>query len=304
MKKELFVLMAIIGMIVLSCGCVEESTEGVEDETIPTTGSLSFYIADDYVDDFEFINVTFSEIKIHNRTEVDEESWIYINMDPKKIDLKELHDLNVSALINTIDIKIGNYTKLWINVTNATGILAETGENINFTVPSGWLKIQQLHLFNITKGNHSVTVNIDLNKSIKNYHGGTEWKLTPVISSISHKHENQIKFEEKDDSKIKNIANSPPVIDIVVNDNPLGKSRNVDIDADTAIWFNASNSYDSEGSITNYTWDFGDSIISYESDVTHSFEDSIIPYKVTLTIKDESDNESTQWFNVHINKTN
>ena len=182
--------------------------------------------------------------------------------------------------------------------------MTETGENINFTVPSGWLKIQQLHLFNITKGNHSITVNIDLNKSIRSFHGGTEWKLTPVISSISHNHENQFKFEEKDESKIKNMANSPPVTDIVVNDNSLGKSKNVDIDAETPIWFNASNSYDPDESIENYTWDFGDGTISYESDVTHSFEDSNTPYKVTLTIKDESDNDSTQWFNVHINKTN
>jgi hypothetical protein len=149
MKKELIMTILVIGSIVLTCGCVEETTEEPEGETPTPTGSLSFYIGDEYVDDFKFINVTFSEIKLHNRTEVENESWIYINTDPKTIDLKALHDSNVTALINTIDIEVGDYTKLWINVSNATGVLNETGENVTFTVPSGWLKIQQLHLFNI-----------------------------------------------------------------------------------------------------------------------------------------------------------
>jgi len=303
MKKKIFVLIAIVGLLVLTCGCVEETTEGPEGETQTPTASLSFYVGDEYVDDFRFINITFSEVKLHNRTESENESWIYVNTDPKTIDLKTLHDSNATALINTIDIEIGNYTKLWINVTNATGILNENNESVNFTVPSGWLKIQQLHLFNVSKGNHSITVYIDLNKSIKSTHGGTEWKLTPVISSISHKHENQFKFQENQESKIRNMANSPPVIDIVVNGSALGKSKKVYVNADELILYNASGSYDSDGTIENYTWNFGDGTTSYESEVTHSFEDSNSPYKVTLTIKDESDSESTQWFNVHINKT-
>lgn len=303
MKKQIFVLIAVIGLVVLTAGCVEETTEESEGETSTPTASLSFYVGDEYVDDFKFINVTFSEIKLHNTTEVEDESWIYVNTDPKTIDLKTLHDNNATALINTIDIELGNYTKLWINVTNATGILNETGENVIFTVPSGWLKVQQLHLFNVSKGNHSITVYIDLNKSIKSYHNGAEWKLTPVISSISHRHENQYKFQEKQEEKIKEIANSPAIIDIVVNDTALGKSKQIYVNADQLVWYNASGSIDADGTIENYTWDFGDGTMSYDADTIHVFELSNNPYKVTLTVKDDSDNESTQWFSVHINKT-
>ena len=303
MKKQIFVIIAAIGLLVLTAGCVEEISEEPEGQTSTPTASLSFYVGDEYVDDFRFINVTFSEIKLHNNTEVENESWFYVNTEPKEIDLKTLHESNATALINTIDVEIGNYTKLWINVTNATGVLNETGKNVTFTVPSGWLKVQQLNLFNVSRGNNSITVYIDLNKSIKSYHNGAEWKLTPVISSISHKHENQYKFQEKQEEKIKEIANSPPIVDIVVNDTALAKSNKVYVNADQLVWYNASGSIDADGTIENYTWDFGDGTMSYEADIIHVFELSNSPYKVTLTIKDDSDNESTQWFSVHINKT-
>jgi hypothetical protein len=157
-------------------------------------------------------------------------------------------------------------------------------------------------MFNITKGNNSITVYIDLNKSIKSYRGGTEWKLTPVLSSLSHKHENQVRFQEKEKDKIKEIANSPPTIDIVINGTALGKSKNVYVDADENTTFNASETYDVDEDNITFLWDFGDGTTSNESVVIHSFADSTTPYKVTLTVSDDED-ESEVWFNVHINKT-
>lgn len=284
-------------------GCVEEKL--VEDETEPEpaeTGSLSFYVGDEYADDFRYVNVTFSEIKLHQQIEDENESWVYVLMDEITIDLKTLHDQNATALLSTVDVEIGNYSKLWINVSNATGVLAETNETVNFTVPSGWLKVQQLHLFNVSKGNHSITVYIDLDKSIKSYRGGTEWKLTPVISSISHKHEDKLKFKENDKSKIKNMVNSPPTIDIVVNGSALDNSKKIYVDADENITFNATGTYDADEDNITFLWDFGDDTTSNESEVIHSFADSNSPYKVTLTVSDDED-QSEAWFHVHINKS-
>lgn len=300
--KKIIAMFVIIGLILMVCGCVEEGPK--DEEPLPAgTGSLSFYIGDEYADDFKHVNVTFSEIKLHEKMEDDTTEWIYILMEEKTIDLKTLHDQNVTALLNTVEIEEGNYSKLWINVSNATGVLAESDEPVNFTVPSGWLKIQQLHLFNVTKGNNSITVYIDLNKSIRSYHGGTEWKLTPVISSISLKHENQLEFKENDQSKIRNMANSPPTIDVVVNDSALGKTKKVYIDAGEEITFNASGSYDVDEDVITFLWDFGDGTTSDEPELTHSFADSNTPYKVTLTVSDDEDQSET-WFQIHINTTN
>ena len=46
-------------------------------------------------------------------------------------------------------------------------------------------------------------------------------------------------------------------------------------------------SYDSDGSIVNYTWNFGDGNISYEQNPMHQYANSET-YNVTLTVKDNS----------------
>ncbi len=55
-------------------------------------------------------------------------------------------------------------------------------------------------------------------------------------------------------------------------------------DIEEAI-FNASSSYDLDGYVVNYTWDFGDGSIGYGKIVNHSYSDDGT-YTVTLTIKD------------------
>ena len=51
------------------------------------------------------------------------------------------------------------------------------------------------------------------------------------------------------------------------------------------IKFNSSLSFDDDGNIVNYTWDFGDGNISYEANPTHAYEKAGT-YNVTLTIMD------------------
>ncbi len=52
------------------------------------------------------------------------------------------------------------------------------------------------------------------------------------------------------------------------------------------IVFNASLSYDEDGSIVNYTWDFGNGNVSYGESVTYKYKVDGI-YTVTLTVKDD-----------------
>ncbi len=62
--------------------------------------------------------------------------------------------------------------------------------------------------------------------------------------------------------------------------------------AGKAISFDGSNSRDDEGSIVSWHWDFGDGKTSNEENPTHSYEKRGI-YNVTLTVKDESGQESS-----------
>ena len=209
--------------------------------------------------------------------------------------------LNLNSLNETLgvaEIPVGNYSKLWINVTKAVGVLNSTGETVNITVPSGWLKIQQLHLFNITKGNHTITIDIDLESSIHTFHGGQEYKFIPVISKMVH-HKNQVKSQEHSKSQIKNmVGNRAPAIDITIDADVV--KNNYNADADTNYTFNASGTLDLDGDNLTYDWDFGDGTTSNLSTVVHQFADQQPPYTVTLTVSDGT-YEVTETIKVRIN---
>lgn len=54
-----------------------------------------------------------------------------------------------------------------------------------------------------------------------------------------------------------------------------------------AVTFNASESYDPDGTIVNYFWDFGDGATAEGKIVNHKFNESKV-YPVTLTVRDNS----------------
>ncbi len=58
-------------------------------------------------------------------------------------------------------------------------------------------------------------------------------------------------------------------------------------DANESIVFNANSSYDSDGYITNYTWQFGDGSIAYGKVVNHSYA-AYGEYNVSLTVVDNN----------------
>lgn len=297
MKKKTFAICVFTGLLLLACGCIEEKKEEGKLETALVT----VQVTDKVTENFSYVNVTFSEVKIHKHLENDNASWITITSDPKTVDLISLNLSNINETLGVAEIEVGKYSKLWINVSNATGVLKATGETVNITVPSGWLKIQQLHLFNITKGNNTITVDIDLENSIHTFHGGEEYKFIPVISGIEHHHQNQLKFREHDHSKIKNmVGNRAPAIDILVNGTLVKK--NAWVNANESTEFNASATLDIEGDDINFTWDFGDGTeAATGAVVTHSFSDLKKLYKVTLTVSDGTDEAiAIITINVHV----
>jgi PKD repeat protein len=54
------------------------------------------------------------------------------------------------------------------------------------------------------------------------------------------------------------------------------------------IEFDASDSYDTDGEIVSYEWDFGDGGTGYGEIVVHSYPRENLAYRVTLTVIDDS----------------
>ena len=78
-----------------------------------------------------------------------------------------------------------------------------------------------------------------------------------------------------------NVSEGIPIADIdVVNDSYKSNST---------VFFDASNSYDSDGAIINYTWDFGDGEIGYGINIAHLYK-TAGEYTVTLTVTDNDGN--------------
>lgn len=302
MNIKILAILIAVGLFVLACGCIEEKTSV---ETPVETSMVSFQVTDKVTDEFSHVNITFSEIRLFRQTDDDNnESYETIMSDPKTVDLVHLNLSNINETLGVAEIEVGNYSKLWINISKAVGILKATNETVNITVPSNWLKIQQLHLFNIEKGNHTITIDIDLENSIHTFHGGEEYKFIPVISTIEHHHEHQLKFREHNHSKIKNmVGNRAAAIDILVNDTLVKK--NAWVNPNETIEFNASATYDPDGDPLTFTWDFDDGETADGAVVNHSFDGSKKVYKVTLTVFDGTDEAiGIITINVHVNNQN
>ncbi len=161
MKMKIFVVCATTVLFVIASGCVEVQDEEANGEVESKMSFTEIRVGDMPTDDFSHINITFSEIKLHKSG--NDSGWVNISMDNTTVDLLYLHINNLTEQLGIAEIEIGNYTKLWIVVENATGVLKATNETINFEVPSGTLKIQQL--FKLQEGDNTITVDINLDNN-------------------------------------------------------------------------------------------------------------------------------------------
>ena len=74
-----------------------------------------------------------------------------------------------------------------------------------------------------------------------------------------------------------NVVNSSPVASFTKNATTVAQEE--------AIYFDASESYDSDGTIVSYTWDFGDANTATGVTVEHAYSESG-KYTITLTVTD------------------
>jgi len=285
MKFKVLIFGLMLVTVILLSGCVEEEV-GLK------TTLTQIKVGDMPTDDFDNIWINFSEIRLHSN----ESGWEIIpaNESVLPIDLLDLHVKGINVTLGIANISIGNYTKLWLNITNATGKLSSTGEIIIFTIPSGILKIQQL--FKLGEGENTITIDIDLNNSILKYGGGESYKLLPVISRLTHQHNNQLKFQEKDKEKLRHmIENRAPVIDVVTNGS---RGKPVTTYIGEEITFNASETFDIDSDDIIYDWDFGDGTTGNGEVIIHGY-DMQGSYWVSLTVTDGI-LDSTMTIQIHV----
>ncbi len=74
-----------------------------------------------------------------------------------------------------------------------------------------------------------------------------------------------------------NVVNSPPVASFTENATTVVQEE--------AIYFDASESYDPDGTIVSYTWDFGDASTATGVTAEHAYSESGT-YTITLTVTD------------------
>lgn len=172
MKKAVFVGIVIIFATSIS-GCMDSGQQ---------TSLTKVFISDAPSENFSHINITFSQVKIHLTGDENTSGWIIFDSESTTVDMIDIHEHNLSELLGVKNLSVGNYSKLWIVVDSATGVLKENGEEIIFDVPSGDLKIQQQ--FSIANNITEIDVEIDLDRSILYIPISGIYKLTPVIQKI------------------------------------------------------------------------------------------------------------------------
>jgi PKD repeat protein len=185
-------------------------------------------------------------------------------MDPKTIDMIYLHENNLSEELGVENLTVGNYTKLWIVVDGATGVLNESGEEITFDVPSGDLKIQQS--FEIKEGNTTIDVEIDLDRSILYVPQGGVYKLRPQLGKMTVDHDDK----ESEDEEIEALeADAGDDYEAEVNETIKFKGK-------------------AEGGVKpyNWSWDFGDGNTSWEHNPEYAYNVTGT-YTATLTVTDD-----------------
>ncbi len=146
------------------------------------TGSASVYVKDAPTDEFDEIHVVFSKVSVHKGGDNSTNgTWmtLFENATGQDLDLLNLSG-NRAAFLGEANLTAGTYTQIRIEVLEAYGI--QNGTRVDFTVPSGTLKV--VRSFELEAGKESrIVIDFDLDRSIKQT--GKAWKMTPVIGKTT-----------------------------------------------------------------------------------------------------------------------
>ncbi len=148
-------------------------------------GSASFYVKDAPSDEFEHVNVTFSQVQVHfagngsDGNESDEGEWITVVDEERTVDLLNFQEENSRAFLGEANLTAGTYTQIRVTVDDAYGISADDGSREDIVVSRGTVKV--VRSVEIAEGEETrVILDIDLDRSLREQ-GNGQWRMTPVI---------------------------------------------------------------------------------------------------------------------------
>ncbi len=112
-------------------------------------GNFVFLISDEVnaIGDFQSLNISISKIGLQLGGEATQ--WVEFNPEVEAIDLTLLQGDKAQEIWRG-DVPEGQYTKVFIQVSNVSGVLKDTGEVVNVKLPSGGLHIPKP--FEVTSG--------------------------------------------------------------------------------------------------------------------------------------------------------
>ncbi|KAB3544688.1 MAG: DUF4382 domain-containing protein [ANME-2 cluster archaeon] len=139
------------------------------------TGTFVLQVTDQpsAIGDFDQLNVTVSEVRLHKAGNETNETgeWMILEPSNHTFDLTKLQDGNVTTIVNE-SIGTGEYTQVRLVVESTKGLV--NGTMVDVAVPSDTLKI--VKSFTITE-NQTVTFIFDIHV-VK---AGKKYNLVPVI---------------------------------------------------------------------------------------------------------------------------
>lgn len=179
MKKALFVLAA---LIVLSLTVTTVACSGSQEAASP---NFALLVSDENnaVTDFDHLYISISSIGMHLADGTGNESgeWLEFTPDTTHVDLRPLVDDNAITIWSG-NITEGQYTKVFIYVDDAWGILAGGNESdrVEVEIPSNKLQISKP--FTVTNSSTTQFVYDITVISTGNEHSGIGYKLEPQIA--------------------------------------------------------------------------------------------------------------------------
>lgn len=179
MKNVLFVFASLIvlslAITTVSCGKSEQTSEP----------NFRLLVSDEEnaITDFDHLYINISSIGMHLSSGTGNESgeWFEFTPDVTKVDLRPLVDDN-AMIIWSGNITDGLYTKVFIYVDNARGILSggNESESVAIDIPSNKLQISRpFSVNNVSTTSFVYDINVI---ATGNEHSGIDYKLEPQIA--------------------------------------------------------------------------------------------------------------------------
>ena len=184
-----------------------------------------------------------------------------------------------------------NNNVVGVNITEANGIFAPMEKD---TIPPSITFSYPSQVYRNTSRNFTITINDTYPSMYRIYLNGTIIQQggyqnnTPINVSINTTTLGNKTYTIWANDTVNN-TNSTTIHVNVVNNPPVASftASKTSVYARETIIFNASRSYDPDGSIVSYSWDFGDGSSGSGVTISHAYSSSGT-YTVTLTVRDNN----------------